>query len=412
MAPSALPGRNKQQRHMNQGTVFSVLAAISLSHFLNDTMQSVMLASYPLFKSGFGLSFAQIGLITLAFQFTASLLQPMVGLYTDRHPQPFSLAFGMACTLLGLLMLSLAGSFPMLLLAAALVGTGSSVFHPEASRIARMASGGRHGLAQSIFQVGGNAGSAVGPLLAAWIVLPNGQRSLALFALVALLAMILLAGVGVWYRNQHRRPKPAPSSDADIVLPRGRVRSALGVLLALMFSKFFYMASISSYLIFYLIEHYGVDTRTAQYHLFYFLFAVAAGTLLGGPIGDRIGRRKVIWLSILGVAPFTLALPYVDLQTSAILTLLIGFMLASAFPAMVVYGQELVPGRTGTISGLFFGLAFGLAGIGAALMGTLADRWGIETVYRLCAFLPLIGLLAVFLPDLRGRAVVAAEGAG
>lgn len=396
---------------MNQGTVFSVLAAISFSHFLNDTMQSVMLASYPLFKSGLGLSFTQIGLITLAFQFTASLLQPLVGLYTDRHPQPFSLAVGMGCTLVGLLTLSQASSFPVLLLAAALVGTGSSVFHPEASRIARMASGGRHGLAQSIFQVGGNAGSAVGPLLVAWIVLPNGQRSLALFALMALLAMIVLGGVGVWYRNQHRKPGPAIDA-TDLALPRGRIMTTLGVLLALMFSKFFYMASISSYLIFYLIEHYGVDTRTAQYHLFYFLFAVAAGTLLGGPIGDRIGRRKVIWLSILGVAPFTLALPYVGLGTSAVLTLLIGFMLASAFPAMVVYGQELLPGKTGTISGLFFGLAFGLAGIGAALMGVLADRWGIETVYRLCAFLPLIGLLAVFLPDLRIKVGVAARSAG
>jgi len=380
-------------------TVFPVLGAISFSHFLNDSMQSLMLASYPLFKAGLGLSFAQIGLITLAFQLTASLLQPMVGLYTDRHPKPFSLALGMGCTLTGLLGLSMAGSFPTLLLAAALVGTGSSVFHPEASRVVRMASGGRHGLAQSIFQVGGNAGTALGPLLAAWIVLPNGQRSLALFSLVALLAAIVLTGVGFWYRDQHRRPKPAGAA-AGHGLPRGRVRATLGVLMALMFSKFFYLASISSYLIFYLLQHYGVDTRTAQYHLFYFLFAVAAGTLLGGPIGDRIGRKQVIWLSILGVAPFTLALPYVGLGASALLTLIIGFMLASAFPAMVVYAQELMPGKIGTVSGLFFGLAFGLAGIGAAVLGQLADRWGIEAVYRLCAFLPLIGLLAVLLPDL------------
>ncbi len=394
---------------MTERTVFSVLGAISFSHFLNDTMQSLMIASYPLFKSGLGLTFAQIGLITLAFQFTASLLQPVVGFYTDRHPKPFSLVLGMGCTLSGMLALSLANTFPMLLLAAALVGSGSAVFHPEASRIARMASGGQHGLAQSIFQVGGNAGSAVGPLLAAWIVLPNGQRSLALFSLIALLAMIVLAGVGVWYRNQHRKPKPA-SAAVGHTLPRGRVMGTLGVLLALMFSKFFYLASISSYLIFYLIEHYGIDTRTAQYHLFYFLFAVAAGTLLGGPIGDRIGRKQVIWLSILGVAPFTLALPYVGLGTSAVLTLIIGFMLASAFPAMVVYAQELVPGKIGTISGLFFGLAFGLAGVGAALMGQLADHWGIETVYRLCAFLPLIGLLAVFLPDLRRNQAAAIVG--
>lgn len=397
---------------MSQRTTYRVLSAISFSHFLNDTMQSLMIASYPLFKQGLDLTFGQIGLITLAFQFTASLLQPVVGLYTDRHPQPFSLAAGMGCTLTGLLLLSMAGSFPMLLLAAALVGTGSSIFHPEASRVARMASGGRHGLAQSIFQVGGNAGSAVGPLLAAWIVLPHGQRSIALFSLIALLAMIVLTGVGIWYRDQHRRPRPADTS-AHHALPRRRVVGTLGVLLALMFSKFFYMASIGSYLIFYLIEHYGVDTRTAQYHLFYFFFAVAAGTLLGGPIGDRIGRRRVIWLSILGVAPFTLALPYVDLYTSAVLIVVIGFMLASAFPAMVVYGQELVPGKVGTVSGLFFGLAFGLAGIGAALMGHLADSWGIVTVYRICAFLPLIGLLAVLLPDLRQtpQPVRAAAGA-
>lgn len=384
-------------------TAFKVLGAISFSHFLNDTLQSVMIASYPLFKHGLHLSFAQIGLITLAFQFTASLLQPLVGAYTDRHPQPFSLALGMGLTLGGLLMLSQAASFPLLLLAAALVGSGSAIFHPEASRVARMASGGRHGLAQSIFQVGGNAGSAFGPLLAAWFVLPHGQRSLAGFALVALLGMLVLAGVGLWYRHQHRRPKTLHAPPHSPV-PRPLVIRTLAVLLALMFSKFFYLASISSYLIFYLMQHYGTDTREAQYHLFVFLFAVAAGTLLGGPIGDRIGRKQVIWLSILGVAPFTLALPYVGLNTSALLTLVIGFMLASAFPAMVVYAQELIPGRVGTVSGLFFGLAFGLGGVGAAVLGNLADRWGIESVYVLCSYLPLIGLLAVFLPDLRGHA--------
>ena len=384
-------------------TAFRVLGAISFSHFLNDTVQSLLIASYPLFKHGLDLSFAQIGLITLAFQFTASLLQPLVGAYTDRHPKPFSLALGMGFTLAGLLLLSQATTFPLLLLAAALIGSGSSIFHPEASRVARMASGGRHGLAQSIFQVGGNTGAAFGPLLAAWIVLPHGQKSLALFSLIALLGMIVLGGVGVWYRHQHRKPKPAaPVARHD--LPRGRVLRTLGVLMALMFSKFFYLASISSYLIFYLMQHYHVDTQTAQYHLFYFLFAVAAGTLLGGPIGDRIGRKRVIWLSILGVAPFTLALPYVGLGASAVLMLIIGFMLASAFPAMVVYAQELMPGKVGTVSGLFFGLAFGLAGIGAAVLGTLADRWGIETVYALCSFLPLLGFLAVFLPDLRGAA--------
>lgn len=380
-------------------TAFRVLGAISFSHFLNDTIQSLMLAIYPLFKTDFHLNFAQIGLITLAFQITASLLQPIVGHYTDRHPQPFSLVLGMGCTLIGLLTLSLASSFPMVLVAAAMVGTGSSIFHPESARVARMASGGRHGLAQSIFQVGGNAGSATGPLLAAWIVLPHGQRSIAFFSLFALVAMIVLAGVGFWYRHRQRQPKkvtPAPVQ----TLPRRRVLMTLAVLLALIFSKYFYMASISSYLIFYLIDHYSIGTQEAQYHLFYFMFSVAAGALLGGPIGDRIGRRQVIWVSILGVAPFTLALPYVDLPTSVVLTMIIGFMLASAFPAILVYAQELIPGKIGTISGLFFGLAFGLGGIGAAVLGQLADLWGIVSVYKLCSFLPLIGLLAVFLPNI------------
>ena len=381
-------------------TAFRVLGAISFSHFLNDTIQSLMLAIYPLFKTDFHLSFAQIGLITLTFQFTASLLQPVVGYYTDRHPQPFSLVLGMGCTLLGLLSLSLADSYPMVLMAAAMVGTGSSVFHPESARVARMASGGRHGLAQSIFQVGGNAGAATGPLLAAWIVLPHGQRSIALFSLLALIAMIVLTGVGVWYRRHQAKPRKAASATAPN-LPRRQVLTTLAVLLALIFSKFFYLASINSYLIFYLIERYGIGTQDAQYHLFYFLFSVAAGTLLGGPIGDRIGRRQVIWVSILGVAPFTLALPYVGLNGSVVLTMIIGFMLSSAFPAILVYAQELFPGRIGVISGLFFGLAFGLAGIGAAVLGQLADLWGVATVYKICSFLPLIGLLAVFLPNIR-----------
>ncbi len=379
---------------------FNVLGAISFSHFLNDTIQSLMLAIYPLFKTGFGLNFTQIGLITLTFQCTASLLQPVVGIYTDRHPKPYSLALGMACTLTGLLLLSVAASFPVVLLAAALVGTGSSIFHPESARVARMASGGRHGLAQSIFQVGGNAGSATGPLLAAWIVLPYGQRSIALFSLIALLAMIVLIGIGRWYRHQQRQPAKAPVSSGHD-LPRHHILRTLAVLLALIFSKFFYLASINSYLIFYLMHQYALDTQTAQYHLFYFLAAVAAGALLGGPIGDRIGRKRVIWVSILGVAPFTLALPYVGPGLSVVLTMIIGFMLASAFPAILVYAQELFPGRIGTVSGLFFGLAFGLAGIGAAVLGQLADLWGIVAVYKLCAFLPLIGLLAVFLPDIR-----------
>ncbi|WP_242445608.1 MFS transporter [Chromatium okenii] len=381
----------------------SILGAISVAHLLNDTMQSLMIAIYPLFKTEFQLNFAQIGLITLAFQFTASLLQPLVGSYTDRHPQPFSLAAGMACTFCGLLTLSLASSFPMLLIAAAMVGSGSAVFHPEASRVARMASGGQHGLAQSIFQVGGNTGAAIGPLLAAAIVFPHGQRSIAFFSVLALVAMFILTGVGIWYRNQNRQPKAPLTAPALSPLTKRRVLQTLAVLLALMFSKFFYFASISSYLIFYLIQHYALSTTQAQYQLFYFFFAVAAGTLLGGPIGDRIGRRQVIWASILGVAPFTLLLPYVSLELSAVLIVIIGFMLASAFPAIVVYAQELLPGRIGTVSGLFFGLAFGLAGIGAAVLGQVADHWGIETVYQICAFLPLIGLLAVWLPDLRER---------
>ncbi len=380
-------------------TAFKVLGAISFSHFLNDTIQSLMLAIYPLFKSEFNLNFTQIGLITLTFQCTASLLQPVVGMYTDRHPKPFSLALGMGGTLVGLLALSLASSFAMVLLAAALIGTGSAVFHPESARVARLASGGRHGLAQSIFQVGGNAGSATGPLLAAWIVLPHGQRSIAFFSLLALIAMVVLTRVGVWYRQHQRQTKKTVSAPAQS-LPRHLVWRTLGVLLALIFSKFFYLASINSYLIFYLIGEYGISTQTAQYHLFYFLFAVAAGALFGGPIGDRIGRKQVIWISILGVAPFTLALPYVGLGASVVLTVIIGFLLSSAFPAILVYAQELFPGKIGTVSGLFFGLAFGLAGIGAAVLGHLADLWGIAAVYKLCAFLPLIGLLAIFLPDI------------
>ncbi len=389
-------------------TTFRILGAISFSHFLNDMIQSLMLAIYPLFKTDFHLNFGQIGLITLTYQFTASLLQPLVGAYTDKHPKPYSLAVGMGFTLTGLLTLSLAPNFPILLLAAAMVGTGSSIFHPESSRVARMASGGRHGLAQSIFQVGGNAGTATGPLLAAWIVLPHGQHSVAWFALAALLAIIVLTGVGRWYSHQHRLPKKSAAAKSA-PLPPGVVRRTLAVLLALIFSKFFYLASINSYLIFYLMHKFHVSTEVGQYHLFIFLFSVAAGTLLGGPIGDRIGRKAVIWVSILGVAPFTLALPYASLEVSAVLSAIIGFMLASAFPSMVVYAQELMPGKVGTVAGLFFGLAFGLGGVGAAVLGQLADLWGIDAVYQLCSFLPLIGLLAVFLPNLHTPRSAAAK---
>ncbi|GHU06775.1 fosmidomycin resistance protein [Betaproteobacteria bacterium] len=381
------------------GTVFKVLGAISFSHFLNDTIQSLILASYPLFKASLDLSFTQIGLITLAFQCTSSLLQPLVGYYTDRRPKPFSLPLGMGCTLIGLLALSIASQFSTILLAAMLIGSGSAVFHPESTRVARMASGGRYGLAQSIFQVGGNTGTATGPLLAAWIILPYGQKSIAVFSLIALLAMVVLIGVSRWYRQRLRQPaKTNPSSGH--ALPRAKVIRTLAVLLALMFSKDFYFASVNSFLIFYLMHQYGFETQTAQYHLFFFLASVAVGVLFGGPIGDRIGRKRVIWLSILGAAPFTLMLPYVGAALSVPLTMIIGFMLASANPAILVFGQELFPARIGTVSGLFYGLSFGMAGIGAAVLGQIADIWGIVTVYQICAFLPLLGLFAIFLPDI------------
>ncbi len=380
-------------------TRYPVLGAISFSHLLNDMMQSLMLAIYPLLKGNLHLSFGQIGLITLAYQITASILQPLVGLYSDRRPHPYSLSIGMGFTFVGLLLLARADSFAHVLAAAACVGMGSSIFHPESSRVARLASGGRHGLAQSIFQVGGNTGSALGPLLAALLIIPHGQHSIAWVSASALLAMLVLVFVGRW--SAHRlTPGRRHATMAHAAHPPPLVRRTLAVLMALVFSKFFYLASINTYLIFYLQSRFHIGVREGQVHLFVFLAAVAAGTLLGGPIGDRIGRRRVIWVSILGVAPFTLALPYVGLGTSAVLTAIIGFTLASAFPAMVVYAQELLPGRVGAVSGLFFGLAFGLGGIGAAVLGQLADGIGIVGVYRLCAFLPLIGLLAYFLPDL------------
>ncbi len=385
----------------SQGTHFPVLGAISLSHLLNDMMQSLMLAIYPLLKGNLHLSFGQIGLITLTYQITASILQPLVGMYTDRRPRPYSLSLGMGFTFVGLLLLSRADSFGHVLAAAACVGMGSSILHPESSRIARMASGGRHGLAQSIFQVGGNAGSALGPLLAAAIIVGHGQRSIAWFSAAALVGMALLAMVGRWaghHLGAARRRRAAATVQAH---PPSVVRRTMAVLLALVFSKFFYLASINSYLIFFLQQRFSISVRDAQLHLFLFLAAVACGTLLGGPIGDRIGRKRVIWVSILGIAPFTLALPYVSLGTSALLTVIIGFVLASAFPAMVVYAQELMPGKVGAVSGLFFGLAFGLGGIGAASLGQLADVIGIVGVYKVCSFLPLIGLLAAFLPDLQ-----------
>lgn len=383
-------------------TAFAILITISVCHLLNDTMQTLVSGIYPLLQRNYGLSFTQIGTITLTFQGTASILQPLVGYYIDRRPRPYSLATGMGFTLLGLLLFSRAGSFPILLLAAGLVGSGSSVFHPESSRVARMASGGRPGLAQSLFQVGGNAGSALGPLLAALLVVRHGQASLVWFSLVALLGIYLLVQIGHWYKEHGlRRLQSRQSSQGPILAPpRAQVAIALVVLLALMFSKFFYLASISSYYIFYLIEKFHLPVQSAQLHLFVFFGAVAIGTIAGGPIGDRFGRNTLIWGSILGVLPFTLALPYANLFWTGVLSIPIGIILASAFPAIVVYAQELLPAKVGTVAGMAFGLAFGLAGIGAAVLGQLADRTSLAYVYHLCSFLPILGLLAIFLPNL------------
>ncbi|KLK93786.1 Fosmidomycin resistance protein [Microvirga vignae] len=378
-----------------------ILAAISVSHLLNDLIQSLLPAIYPILKANFHLDFGQIGLLTLTFQLTASLLQPLVGTYTDKKPQPFSLVLGMGFTLVGLLTLSQAGSYPLLLVGAALVGMGSSVFHPESSRVARMASGGRHGLAQSVFQVGGNAGSALGPLLAAFIVVPFGQSSIAWFSVVALLAMIILFNVGRWYRAKLADLKAKPrAATTSSTLSKKRIAMSIAILMLLVFSKNFYTASISSYFTFYLISKFQVSVQEAQIYLFVFLGAIAAGTVIGGPIGDRIGRRYVIWISILGVLPFTLMLPYANLLWTTVLSVIIGLVLASAFSAILVYATELVPGRVGTIAGLFFGLSFGMGGLGAAVLGQLADMTSIETVYKIVSFLPAIGLLTYFLPKI------------
>jgi MFS transporter, FSR family, fosmidomycin resistance protein len=384
-----------------ESTTFAILLSLSFCHMLNDTMQSLVPAIYPVLKTSYGLDFGQIGLITLAFQLTSSLLQPLVGFAADRRPMPYSLPVGMGFTLFGLFLLSRAGSFGTIMVAAAMVGVGSSVFHPESSRVARMASGGRHGLAQSLFQVGGNTGSALGPLLAAFIVVPHGQRSIAWFMTIALLAILVLTQVGTWYGRKGgtargRRRVVATS----LGLSQRRIVWSLVILGCLIFSKFFYTASLNSYYTLYLIHKFRVSTQTAEMHLFIFLAAMAVGTLAGGPIGDRFGRKLVIWVSILGVFPFTFLLPFANLFWTAVLTIAIGLILSSAFSAILVYATELVPGKVGTIAGMFFGFAFGMGGLGAALLGQLADVSSIETVYRVCAFLPLIGLLTVFLPDL------------
>jgi FSR family fosmidomycin resistance protein-like MFS transporter len=407
--PAVEAGANK--------TLFNILLAISFCHLLNDTIQSVLPAIYPMLKTSFHLDFGQVGLIALTLQLTASLLQPLVGLHSDKHPQPYSLAIGMGITLIGLLALSMAPTYATVLVAAGTVGIGSAVFHPESSRVARMASGGQHGMAQSLFQVGGNAGSALGPLLAAF-VLTKGQSSIAWFSFLALAGIMILTFIGTWAKN-HRAAKAASKAKMSSQysggtgsshtahragLPSAKIAVSMAILIALMFSKFFYLASITSYFTFYLINKFHLSLQTAQLHLFIFLGAVAAGTIAGGPIGDRIGRKYVIWGSILGVLPFTLLLPYVNLLWTTVLSILIGMILASAFSAILVYAQDLVPGRVGMISGLFFGFAFGLGGVGAALLGKLADLTSLTFVYHVCAFLPAIGILTAFLPDLEPEA--------
>jgi FSR family fosmidomycin resistance protein-like MFS transporter len=388
-------------------TLFPVLAAISVSHLLNDTIQSLIPAIYPILKSSFQLTFTQIGLITLTLQLTASIFQPLVGLYTDRRPTPYSLVGGMGVSLVGLLVLSIAPNLAALLVAAALIGLGSAVFHPESSRVARMASGGQHGLAQSIFQVGGNFGSSLGSLLAAFVVAPRGQQSIAWCSLVAAAAMVLLWKIGGWYRAHIAAPAPLSSPRSASVrqprISRRRMGWSMAILVALIFSKYFYLVSLNSFYTFYLMSRFQVPVQRAQLDLFTFLAAVAAGTILGGPIGDRFGRKWVIWISIVGALPFTLLLPYSSLFWTRVLAVVIGVVIASAFSAILVYAQELLPDRVGLIAGLFFGFAFGVAGVGAAALGRLADHTSIEFVYRLCAFLPLIGLLTGFLPDVERR---------
>jgi len=396
----ALPERTAPAPTPPTGPAYIVLGGISFSHFLNDTMQSLIPSVYPILKANYALDFGQIGLITLAFQFTASLLQPVVGHMTDKKAQPFSLAIGMGSTFLGLLLLSVAHSYAVILIAAAMIGLGSAVFHPESARIARLASGGRHGMAQSVFQVGGNAGTALGPVLAALIVVPFGQPSIAWFSSIAFVAIIVLWRIGMWYKPQVAAKKKMVVNPHPNAPGKRRVMVALVVLVALLFSKQLYLSSLSSYYTFYLIGKFHVSTQTAQMFLFIFLAATAAGVFFGGPLGDRFGRRYVIWFSILGILPFTLALPYAGLYASAVLTVFIGFILASATPAIIVFAQELMPHRFGMISGVFFGFAFGIGGLGAAALGEVADRHGIDFVYQICSFLPALGLLAVLLPKM------------
>lgn len=393
-----------QTQAVAEKTVYSILFTISLSHLLNDMLQSVIPSIYPLIKTNFHLTFSDIGLVTLTYQLTASLLQPFVGLYTDKKPKPFSLAVGMGFTLMGLISLALASNFGLILLSVSLIGVGSSIFHPESSRVAYLASGGKRGLAQSIFQLGGNAGSALGPLLAAIIVIPFGQGSIMWFSLAALLAIIILFNIGKWYKKAMvaKVKVTKPVSDQPL-LSKSRVVISLSILLVLIFSKYFYLASMTSYFTFYLIDKFHLSVQNSQLHLFIFLASVAAGTMAGGPLGDRFGRKYIIWISILGVAPFTLLLPYANLMWTTILSIGIGFILSSAFAAILVYAQELMPGKVGMISGLFFGFAFGMGGLGSAILGKLADSTSINYVFHVCAFLPLIGVLTGFLPNLESK---------
>jgi len=387
--------------------VYGILLAISFSHLLNDLMQSVIPSIYPLLKADFSLSFSQIGLITLVFQLSASILQPFVGHYTDRWPNPRSLAIGMGITLSGLLCLSLAGSYALILLSVGLIGTGSSIFHPEASRVAQLASGGKKGLAQSIFQVGGNAGSAIGPLMAAMIIIPNGQAHIRWFAAFAVLGILLLTVVGRWYKANMVvktvvADRPAGANPV-VPLNRTKIVFSVSILLVLIFSKYFYMASMTSYLTFYLMDRFAIDVQQSQICLFAFLAAVAAGTILGGPLGDRYGRKPIIWVSILGAAPFTLLLPYMDLFGTVVLSAIIGVIISSAFPAILVYATDLLPGKVGMVAGLFFGFAFGMGGLGSAVLGWLADRSSIGYVFNICSFLPLLGIATAFLPNVKGK---------
>ena len=397
---SSIPIENKLEK-----TIYPILFAISISHLLNDTIQSLIPAIYPIIKDSYHLTFSQIGLITLTFQLAASLLQPFVGLYTDKRPQPYSLAIGMGFTLMGLVILSMSNNFHLILVSVAMVGIGSSIFHPESSRMAHAAAGVQPGLAQSIFQLGGNMGSSIGPLLAAWIIVPHGQFSIIWFSLIALLAIFILTKVGNWYKGyvaNLRSTKARKTAAVKPVFSKRKITFSVIILLVLIFSKYFYMASLTSYFTFYLINKFNVGIQASQIYLFVFLFSVAAGTLIGGPVGDRFGRKYVIWFSILGTAPFALLLPYANLFWTGILIVPIGVILASAFSAILVYAQELIPGKVGLVAGLFFGFAFGMGGIGSALLGNLADKTSILYVFHLCSFLPLIGIITGFLPNIEG----------